>query len=116
VNQHLGFLERRAGRRRLHADLVHRDSARRAPGRGLDSTDLGAVSAFFERFGEFAHLVLAFSPAADQRQAQFDAAAASVPAGRVATAADVAGAIGYLAGARLATGTILPVDGGFTVA
>lgn len=60
--------------------------------------------------------MLAFSPAADQRQAQFDAAAASVPAGRVATAADVAGAIGYLAGARLATGTILPVDGGFTVA
>lgn len=179
----------------------------------LDSTDLGAVSAFFERFGEFEHLVLAFSPGplgagpiraisladfegaftaklfayvhairearvtgsvtmisaasaraalpetatlaavngaierivpplaaelapvrvnavspgvvdtpwwsflpADQRQAQFDSAAASVPAGRVATAGDVAQAIGYLIGASLATGTILPVDGGFTVA
>jgi NAD(P)-dependent dehydrogenase (short-subunit alcohol dehydrogenase family) len=179
----------------------------------LDSTDLAAVSAFFERFGEFEHLVLAFSPGPvglgpirditmadfegaftaklfayihairearvtgsvtmisaasaraampgtvalsavngaierivpplaaelapvrvnavspgvvdtpwwsflpeDQRQAQFDAAAASVPAGRVATAADVAEAIGYLVGASLATGTILPVDGGLTVA
>lgn len=179
----------------------------------LDSTDLGAVSAFLERFGEFAHLVLAFSPGAvglgpireigladfegafsgklfayihairearvtasitmvsaasaraavpgtvalaavngaierivsplaaelapvrvnavspgvvdtpwwsflpaDQRQAQFAAAAADVPAGRVATAADVAGAIGYLVGASMTTGTILPVDGGLTVA
>ena len=179
----------------------------------LDGTDLGAVSAFFERFGSFEHLVLAFSPGAigagpireismndfegaftaklfayvhairearvtgsvtmisaasaraalpgtvtlaavngaierivsplaaelapvrvnavspgvvdtpwwsflpeDQRQAQFDEAAASVPAGRIATAADVAEAIGYLVNASLVTGTILPVDGGFTVA
>ncbi len=53
---------------------------------------------------------------ADQRQAQFDAAAGSVPAGLIGSAADVAGAIEYLIGARLVTGTILPVDGGFTVA
>ena len=53
---------------------------------------------------------------ADQRQAQFDAAAAMVPVGRIATAADVADAIGYLTAASLVTGTILPVDGGFTVA
>lgn len=52
----------------------------------------------------------------DQRRAQFAAAASSVPAGRIATADDVAGAIGYLVGAPLVTGTILPVDGGFTVA
>lgn len=52
----------------------------------------------------------------DQRQAQFDAAAGEVPAGRIATPADVADAIGYLVHASLVTGTILPVDGGFTVA
>lgn len=52
----------------------------------------------------------------DQRRAQFETAAASVPAGRVATAADVADAVQYLIGASLVTGTILPVDGGFTVA
>jgi NAD(P)-dependent dehydrogenase (short-subunit alcohol dehydrogenase family) len=52
----------------------------------------------------------------DQRQAQFDAAAGSVPAGRIGTPADVADAIGYLIHATLITGTILPVDGGFTVA
>jgi len=52
----------------------------------------------------------------DQRQAQFEMAAASVPAGRVGAPADVADAIGYLVGAGLVTGTILAVDGGFTVA
>ncbi len=52
----------------------------------------------------------------DQRQAQFDAAASGVPAGRIGTPADVADAIGYLVHAGLVTGTILPVDGGFTVA
>jgi NAD(P)-dependent dehydrogenase (short-subunit alcohol dehydrogenase family) len=52
----------------------------------------------------------------DQRQAQFDSVAGSVPAGRIATPADVAGAVAYLTGAGLVTGTILPVDGGFTVA
>ena len=52
----------------------------------------------------------------DQRQAQFTAAAGSVPAGRIGTAADVAGAVAYLIGASLVTATILPVDGGFTVA
>ena len=54
--------------------------------------------------------------AADQREAQFAAAAGSVPAGRVAAPADVAGAVAYLVGAGLVTGTILPVDGGLTVA
>ena len=52
----------------------------------------------------------------DQRQAQFAAAAGSVPAGRIGTAADVAGAVAYLIGASLVTGTILPMDGGYTVA
>jgi len=52
----------------------------------------------------------------DQRAAQFAAAAGSVPAGRVGTPADVAGAVAYLVGASLVTGSILPVDGGFTVA
>jgi NAD(P)-dependent dehydrogenase (short-subunit alcohol dehydrogenase family) len=52
----------------------------------------------------------------DQRDAQFAAAAGSVPAGRVAAPADVAGAVAYLVGAGMVTGTILPVDGGLTVA
>jgi len=52
----------------------------------------------------------------EQRQAQFDAAASSVPAGRIGTPADVADAIAYLVYASLITGTILPVDGGFTIA
>lgn len=52
----------------------------------------------------------------EQRQAQFEAAAESVPAGRIGTPADVADAIGYLVHASLITGIILPVDGGFTVA
>src|SRR3984957_17905934 len=52
----------------------------------------------------------------DQRRAQFAAAAGSVPAGRIGTAADVAGGVAYLVGASLVTGTILPMDGGFTVA
>lgn len=184
-----------------------------AGGERLDSIDREAVSAFFERFGPFEHLVLAFSPGAiglgpirniglddfetaftdklfayihairqaqvtssitmisaasaraalpgtvtlaavngaieriisplaadlapvrvnavspgivdtawwsfltdDQRQAQFDGAASSVPAGRIGTAADVAEAVGYLVGASFVTGTILAVDGGLTVA
>jgi NAD(P)-dependent dehydrogenase (short-subunit alcohol dehydrogenase family) len=52
----------------------------------------------------------------DLRQAQFDAAAGSVPAGRIGTPADVAAAVSYLVGATLVTGSIMPVDGGFTVA
>ncbi|MGH3212220.1 MAG: SDR family oxidoreductase [Trebonia sp.] len=52
----------------------------------------------------------------DQRQAQFAAAAGSVPAGRIAAPAHVAGAVCYLIGASLVTGSILPVDGGLTVA
>jgi NAD(P)-dependent dehydrogenase (short-subunit alcohol dehydrogenase family) len=51
-----------------------------------------------------------------QREEQFKAIAAGVPAGRIAAAADVADAISYLISASLVTGTILPVDGGFTVA
>jgi NAD(P)-dependent dehydrogenase (short-subunit alcohol dehydrogenase family) len=47
---------------------------------------------------------------------QFAAAADSVPAGRIASPDDVADAVAYLVGASLITGTILPVDGGFTVA
>jgi NAD(P)-dependent dehydrogenase (short-subunit alcohol dehydrogenase family) len=52
----------------------------------------------------------------DLRQAQFATTAGSVPAGRIGTPADVAGAVCYLIGAGLVTGSILPVDGGFTVA
>lgn len=179
----------------------------------LDGTDYDAVSAFFDRFGELDHLVLAFSPGAggfgpireiefarieeaftgkpfaylhairaanvtqsitmvsaasarsampgtvalaaangaieravpalaaelapvrvnvvspgvvdtpwwsflpeDERHAQFETLAAQVPAGRVGTAADIANAITYLTRATFVTGTILPVDGGLTVA
>lgn len=53
---------------------------------------------------------------ADQRQAQFATAAAGLPAGRIGRPGDVAEAISYLIGADYVTGTILPVDGGFTVA
>jgi NAD(P)-dependent dehydrogenase (short-subunit alcohol dehydrogenase family) len=52
----------------------------------------------------------------DQRRAQFDTAGQQVPAGRVGAPADVATAIGYLIDADYITGSILPVDGGFTVA
>ncbi|WP_328817277.1 SDR family oxidoreductase [Nonomuraea cypriaca] len=51
-----------------------------------------------------------------QRRAQFAAAAGTIPAGRVGRAEDVADAIRYLIGASYVTGSILPVDGGFTVA
>jgi NAD(P)-dependent dehydrogenase (short-subunit alcohol dehydrogenase family) len=52
---------------------------------------------------------------ADARAAQFADAAANVPARRIATPDDVAGAIAYLISATLMTGVILPADGGFTV-
>jgi NAD(P)-dependent dehydrogenase (short-subunit alcohol dehydrogenase family) len=50
------------------------------------------------------------------RAAQFEAGAAAVPAGRVGTAADVAAAIVYLIEADFVTSTVLPVDGGYTIA
>jgi NAD(P)-dependent dehydrogenase (short-subunit alcohol dehydrogenase family) len=53
---------------------------------------------------------------ADQREARFAAAAANVPLQRVGTAHDVARAISYLVHADYVTSTILPVDGGTTVA
>jgi NAD(P)-dependent dehydrogenase (short-subunit alcohol dehydrogenase family) len=52
----------------------------------------------------------------DQRQAQYAAVAGSVPAGRIGTVEDVAAAVSYLVGSTLVTGSIMPVDGGFTVA
>lgn len=52
----------------------------------------------------------------EQRRAQFAAAAQTIPAGRVGKPEDVAAAIRYLIGAPYVTGSILPVDGGFTVA
>lgn len=52
----------------------------------------------------------------EQRQAQFAAAADMIPAGRVGHAGDIAVAVRYLIDAPYVTGTILPVDGGFTVA
>jgi NAD(P)-dependent dehydrogenase (short-subunit alcohol dehydrogenase family) len=52
----------------------------------------------------------------EARAEQFAAIGAGLPAGRVGTAEEVADAIAYLVGASYVTGTILPVDGGFTVA
>jgi NAD(P)-dependent dehydrogenase (short-subunit alcohol dehydrogenase family) len=52
----------------------------------------------------------------DVRQAQFAEAAEAVPVKRVGKPEDVAAAIKYLIGAGFVTGSILPVDGGFTVA
>lgn len=52
----------------------------------------------------------------EAREAQFAAAAESVPLKRIGRPEDVADAIRYLIGADFVTGTILPVDGGFTVA
>jgi NAD(P)-dependent dehydrogenase (short-subunit alcohol dehydrogenase family) len=39
----------------------------------------------------------------------------SIPAGRIGQPDDVAQAVAYLVAATYVTGTILPVDGGFTV-
>jgi NAD(P)-dependent dehydrogenase (short-subunit alcohol dehydrogenase family) len=52
----------------------------------------------------------------EQRRAQFDAAAGTLPMGRVGRPEDVAAAVAYLVTADYVTGTVLPVDGGFTVA
>jgi NAD(P)-dependent dehydrogenase (short-subunit alcohol dehydrogenase family) len=52
----------------------------------------------------------------EQKQAQFAAAADALPVKRVGRPAEVADAIRYLIGATYVTGSILPVDGGFTVA
>ena len=52
----------------------------------------------------------------EQRKAQFAEVGAAVPAGRVGTASEVADAVAYVIGATFVTGTILPVDGGATVA
>ncbi|MFD4506203.1 SDR family oxidoreductase [Streptomyces sp. NPDC058457] len=52
----------------------------------------------------------------EQRQAQFAAAADTVPAGRVGRPEDVAAAVRYLVDATYVTGSVLPVDGGFTIA
>ncbi|MFI5915886.1 SDR family oxidoreductase [Dactylosporangium sp. NPDC051541] len=51
----------------------------------------------------------------DQRTAQFTDLSAALPARRIGTPAEVAGAVAYLVGAEYVTGTILPVDGGGTV-
>ncbi len=50
------------------------------------------------------------------RATQFAQWSSGLPAGRVATGEDVAKAVRYLVDASLITGTIMPVDGGFTVA
>ncbi|MET7487563.1 SDR family oxidoreductase [Streptomyces sp. NPDC005538] len=52
----------------------------------------------------------------EQRAAQFTAVAADLPVKRIGRPDDVAHAIAYLVGADYVTGTVLPVDGGFTVA
>ena len=52
----------------------------------------------------------------EDRATQFSEWASLAPAGRVATAEDVAKAVCYLIGASLITGAIMPVDGGQSVA
>lgn len=52
----------------------------------------------------------------EQKQAQFAAASETVPAKRIGRPEDIADAVRYLIGATYVTGTILSVDGGFTVA
>lgn len=52
----------------------------------------------------------------EQRRARFEATGSQVPLGRVGTPADVAAAIAYAVHADYVTSTILPVDGGLTVA
>lgn len=52
----------------------------------------------------------------EQKQSQFTAAADGIPMKRVGRPGDVADAVSYLACSTYVTGTILPVDGGFTVA
>lgn len=52
----------------------------------------------------------------EQRQAQFAAAAETLPVKRIGRAEDIADAIGYLIGASYVTGKVLTVDGGATVA
>lgn len=52
----------------------------------------------------------------EARAGQFTAMAQDLPIKRVGKPGEVADAIAYLVGAEYVTGTILPVDGGFTVA
>lgn len=54
--------------------------------------------------------------APEQRAAQFERAAANIPLGRVGTSADIGAAVAYLVQADYVTASILPVDGGTTVA
>jgi NAD(P)-dependent dehydrogenase (short-subunit alcohol dehydrogenase family) len=53
---------------------------------------------------------------AEVRDEQFEAGAAAVPAGRVGTPEDIAGAIAFLIDATFVTGEVLSVDGGYTIA
>jgi NAD(P)-dependent dehydrogenase (short-subunit alcohol dehydrogenase family) len=52
----------------------------------------------------------------EQRSEQFAAVAGTLPIGRVGRPEDIAAAVAYLVTADYVTGTVLPVDGGFTVA
>ena len=93
------------------AGRQRRDRADRLPAGGGTRAGAGERGLTWHR----RYRLVSFLPD-DQRQAQFAAAASSVPAGRVAAPADVAGSVSYLVGASMVTGSILPVDGGFTVA
>jgi NAD(P)-dependent dehydrogenase (short-subunit alcohol dehydrogenase family) len=52
----------------------------------------------------------------EQRAAAYEEGAAAVPMKRVGQPEDVAGAIAYLLGADFVTSSVLPVDGGFSIA
>jgi len=54
--------------------------------------------------------------ATEDREAMFERLAGALPAGRVGTAEDVAGAVWMLLTNEFVTGTVLPVDGGHRLA
>jgi NAD(P)-dependent dehydrogenase (short-subunit alcohol dehydrogenase family) len=52
----------------------------------------------------------------DEKHSQFAGYTEQLKVGRVGTGRDVAEAVAYLIGAEVVTGSIMPVDGGLTMA